>query len=88
MATYSRATPYLHMPLEPLGDNTESIANDFQRYLSYHLGRYPGCPPVYLYQALAYTLRDRLTVDWRATWAAEPSPSLVAGCEREKRKNF
>ena len=69
MATYSRATPYLHMPLEPLGDNTESIANDFQRYLSYHLGRYPGCPPVYLYQALAYTLRDRLTVDWRATWA-------------------
>jgi starch phosphorylase len=60
--------PYVEIPLDPLPNDTESLGNDFQRYLSYHLGRFQGCPPVYLYQALAYTLRDRLMVDWRGTW--------------------
>ncbi len=60
--------PYVAIPLAPLGSDAPAIAKDFQRYLSYHLGRFQGCPPVYLYQALAYTLRDRLMVDWRKTW--------------------
>ena len=65
---FSTHVPYVPVPLDPLPNDAESLGSDFQRYLSYHLGRFQGCPPVYLYQALAYTLRDRLTVDWRATW--------------------
>ncbi len=60
--------PYVAVPLAPLGADAQAIGKDFRRYLSYHLGRFQGCPPVYLYQALAYTLRDRLMVDWRKTW--------------------
>jgi len=66
--------PYVPVPLDPLPNDAESLGNDFQRYLSYHLGRFQGCPPVYLYQALAYTLRDRLTVDWRGTWGEYLQP--------------
>lgn len=64
----AKNVPYVPVPLEPLPNDAESLGNDFQRYLSYYLGRFQGCPPVYLYQALAYTLRDRLMVDWRSTW--------------------
>lgn len=66
--------PYMAVPLDPLPSDAESLGIDFQRYLSYHLGRFQGCPPVYLYQALAYTLRDRLMVDWRATWGSYLQP--------------
>jgi starch phosphorylase len=56
------------MQLDKLSNDPEAIGHDFQRYLSYHLGRFQGCPPVYLYDALAYTVRDRLMVNWRNTW--------------------
>ncbi|OQX00380.1 MAG: glycogen phosphorylase [Thiothrix lacustris] len=65
---FSHHIPYVPVPLDPLPNDAEALGNDFQRYLSYHLGRFQGCPSVYLYQALAYTLRDRLMVNWRATW--------------------
>lgn len=65
----SNHMPYMPVPLDPLPNDAESLGSDFQRYLSYHLGRFQGCPPVYLYQALAYTLRDRLMVDWCNTWS-------------------
>lgn len=67
-AHQSIRAPYVAIPLQPLAADAVSVSKDFQRYLSYHLGRFQGCPPVYLYQALAYTLRDRLMVDWRRTW--------------------
>jgi starch phosphorylase len=70
----STHVPYVAVPLDPLPNDAESLGNDFQRYLSYHLGRFQGCPPVYLYQALAYTLRDRLMVGWRATWGEQLQP--------------
>lgn len=54
--------------LEPLLADAEELGYDFQRYLSYHLGRFPGTTSVYSYQALAFTLRDRLMVDWTDTW--------------------
>ncbi len=66
--------PYVPVPLDPLPNDAEALGSDFQRYLSYHLGRFQGCPPVYLYQALAYTLRDRLMVDWRTTWGEYLQP--------------
>lgn len=52
-----------HLPSDP-----DALAHDFKRYLDHHLGRFLGCDPVYLYQALAYVVRDRLMADWRHTW--------------------
>ncbi|EIJ35042.1 glycogen/starch/alpha-glucan phosphorylase [Thiothrix nivea] len=73
-AHQSTYIPYIPVPLDPLPNDAEALGSDFQRYLSYHLGRFQGCPPVYLYQALSYTLRDRLMVDWRNTWGDHLQP--------------
>ena len=54
--------------MERLDRDAEAIARDFRRYRDYHLGRFPGCDDFYLYEALAYTVRDRLMSDWRRTW--------------------
>jgi len=67
-AHFSNHIPYVTIPLDPLPNDEEALGSDFQRYLSYHMGRFQGCPSVYLYKALSYTLRDRLMVDWRNTW--------------------
>ena len=55
-------------PIEVLPTDSDSIAKDFHRYLTNHLGRFIGCVPVYFYNALAYTLRDRVMADWSNTW--------------------
>jgi len=55
-------------PIKALPSDSENISKDFHRYLTNHLGRFLGCIPVYLYTALAYTLRDRIMVDWESTW--------------------
>lgn len=52
-----------HMPVD-----SESLAADFERYLTRHLGRFVGCVPYYLYEALSLTLRDRIVTDWSNTW--------------------
>lgn len=54
--------------LESLPKDSESIAADFERYLIRHLGRYVGCVPFYLYEALSLTVRDHIMTDWRNTW--------------------
>ena len=55
------------MTMAPLATEPDAIAADFQRYLNYHLGRSLGCPPNYIYQALALTVRDRIMPHWRTT---------------------
>lgn len=54
--------------LKKLPTDSESLADDFERYLTRHLGRFVGCVPIYLYEALALTLRDHIMTDWRNTW--------------------
>ncbi|MDH5571928.1 MAG: glycogen/starch/alpha-glucan phosphorylase [Gammaproteobacteria bacterium] len=54
--------------MERLPTDSESLATDFERYLTRHLGRFIGCVPHYLYEALSLTLRDRIMTDWRNTW--------------------
>jgi len=54
--------------LEKLPVDSESLVNDFERYLTRHLGRFVGCAPFYLYEALSLTVRDRIMTDWRNTW--------------------
>ncbi len=51
-----------------LPTDSDALANDFERYLTHHLGRFVGCIPYYLYEALSLTLRDHLMTDWRNTW--------------------
>lgn len=59
-----------------LPSDSESLAQDFERYLTRHLGRYVGCVPHYLYEALALTLRDRIITDWRNTWISYEKKGL------------
>ncbi|HPQ25968.1 MAG TPA: glycogen/starch/alpha-glucan phosphorylase [Gammaproteobacteria bacterium] len=54
------------MPALP--SDAQSISKDLSRYLEYHLGRFLGCDRFYLYEALTYTVRDRIMSDWRNTW--------------------
>src|SRR3569623_2005360 len=60
--------------LKHLPDSSEALTEDFQRYQFYHLGRFHGCPAVYTYHALAWTLRDRLMSDWMNTYAERDQP--------------
>ncbi|MFH1816674.1 MAG: glycogen/starch/alpha-glucan phosphorylase [Pseudomonadota bacterium] len=60
--------------LKQLPDSSEALTEDFQRYQFYHLGRFHGCPAVYTYHALAWTLRDRLMSDWMNTYAERDQP--------------
>ena len=62
--------------MDPLANTPEVIGRDFRRYLDYHLGRFLGCDNFYLYEALAYTIRDRIMVDWRNTWLEYKKPKL------------
>ncbi|MGB1010207.1 MAG: glycogen/starch/alpha-glucan phosphorylase [Thiolinea sp.] len=63
----SQETVCIPATLPPANNSSDALGNDFQRYLSRHLGRFRGCDPIYLYTALAYTLRDRLMADWQKT---------------------
>jgi len=54
-------------PLKNPGSDSDAIAHDFQRYLSNHLGRSLGCVPYYLYEAISFTIRDRVMVEWQET---------------------
>jgi starch phosphorylase len=65
--------------LEPLPSSVEALARDIERYQFYHLGRLLGSPPLYTYQALARTLRDRLMSDWMNTYTARDQPGRRRG---------
>ncbi|MFP5409119.1 MAG: glycogen phosphorylase, partial [Gammaproteobacteria bacterium] len=60
--------------LKPLPNSSAAFTHDFERYQFYHMGRFQGCPPVYTYHAVAWTLRDRLMSDWMNTYAARDQP--------------
>lgn len=54
--------------LPPVASDKQTVAEDFQRYFSRTLGRDKRhCTNHYLYEALAYTVRDRLMDRWRNT---------------------
>ena len=54
--------------MKKLPTDSESLAADFERYLTLHLGRFIGCVPIYLYEAFSLTIRDHIMTDWRNTW--------------------
>lgn len=72
-----RRTCSLELPkMKKLPKDSESLARDFERYLTRHLGRFVGCPPYYLYEALTLTLRDRIMTDWRNTWKSHEKKGI------------
>lgn len=57
--------------LPPLAMDEKAISEDLIRYFSRTLGReLDNCTPHYIYEALAYTVRDRLMERWKKTRAA------------------
>ncbi|MDQ1315431.1 MAG: glycogen phosphorylase [Pseudomonadota bacterium] len=60
--------------LKSLPSSAAAVSKDFERYQYYHLGRFHGCPPLYTYQSLAWTLRDRIMSDWMNTYSARDQP--------------
>lgn len=62
--------------LEQLPNDSESLGREFHRYLTRHLGRFIGCVPIYLYEALSLTLRDHIMTDWRNTMKAHESTDV------------
>ncbi len=65
--------------LDSLPDSSAAVGLDFERYQYYHLGRLKGSPPVYTYQSLAWTLRDRIMSDWMNSYAARDQPGRRRG---------
>ena len=66
----------LSSEITPLPSTPQAISKGFHRYLTYHLGRFQGCDPYYLYEALSFSLRDRVVVDWRKTWDEYRKPDV------------
>ncbi len=73
---YEPHNVYIPFRLDPLPCDAASLGRDFKHYLSYRLGRFHGCASIYIYEALAYTVRDRLMADWRHTWNMQWSPGV------------
>ncbi len=48
--------------------DSQYLANEFERYLKRHLGRFINSAPYYLYEAFSLAVRDHIMTDWRATW--------------------
>ncbi len=59
---------------EKLPSDAKALEHDFRRYLVHHLGRFLGCNPLYFYEALSLTVRDRIMTDWRNTWLQHRKP--------------
>jgi starch phosphorylase len=76
--TDQTAAPHA-IALKPLPGTGAGLTHDVQRYQLYHLGRMQACPPVYTYQALAWTLRDHLMADWMNTYMARDQPGKRRG---------
>ncbi len=68
MSTVNTGCDDVLFDVERPASDSDAIARDFQRYLTQHLGRFIGCMPLYQYEALALTIRDRIMTDWRDTW--------------------
>ena len=59
---------FMESEMKKLPIDSESLAHDFKRYLTRHLGRFVDGEPCYIYEALSLTLRDQIMADWRNTW--------------------
>jgi starch phosphorylase len=66
----------LSSELKSLPCNSQAIGKGFERYLTYHLGRFQTSNPFYFYEALSMTLRDRVVVDWCKTWEEHRKPGV------------
>ncbi len=62
--------------IEALPNTSKAIGKSFERYLTYHLGRTQGCDSFYFYEALSFTLRDRVVASWCKTSDTYSKPDV------------
>ena len=62
--------------MKRLSVETPALEASFKHYLTYFLGRSTGTTPIYAYNALSLTLRDRIMADWRNTSLAQKMPGV------------
>ena len=62
--------------LSPLKSDSRSLSESFHRYLINHLGHFLSCQPFYIYEAMAFTIRDRVMSQWNATWQRHKQPKV------------
>ncbi|NOY16268.1 MAG: glycogen/starch/alpha-glucan phosphorylase [Gammaproteobacteria bacterium] len=73
----SHPLPTSEIPvMKKLPTDSETLAKDFERYLTHHMGRFIGCVPYYLYEALSLTIRDHIMTGWRNTWRSHEEKGL------------
>jgi len=65
--------------MKQLPTDVKAISSDFEYYLTHHFGHFRGCNDIYLYQALAATIRNRLMTNWRNTWLEFSQPDTRRG---------
>ncbi len=58
----------------PLKSDAHALSEGFYRYLRNHLGHFLRCVPFYLYEAMAFTIRDRIMEQWSHTWQRYKQP--------------
>ena len=75
-------TPYPELiDLPPISLDENAISEDFRRYFSRTLGRdKQHCTNLYLYEALAYAIRDRLMERWKHTRRAYEEQNVRRTC--------
>ena len=74
MPAKKKTAPVTCKILEPLPSDAAALVKDLERYQFYHQGRLHGCPKVYCYQSLSWTLRDRIMSDWMNSYTARDKP--------------
>jgi len=74
MPAKKKTAPVTCKILEPLPSDATALVKDLERYQFYHQGRLHGCPKVYCYQSLSWTLRDRIMSDWMNSYTARDKP--------------
>ncbi len=60
----------------PLKNDSKSLSKGFYHYLRNHLGHFLRCVPFYLYEAMAYNIRDRIMEQWSHTWQRYNKPKV------------
>lgn len=80
MSTQSKTPPKVISKVEKtLGNTKGQIERSFLHYLYNSIGRQIDSKAHYLDQALSYTIRDRLMVNWKKTWQAYNTQNAKRG---------
>jgi starch phosphorylase len=71
----------LRIPAAPEpSSEPQELVKDFLHYLSNHLGYFTDCSKYNIYEAMAYTMRDRIMGNWQRTWDTYRTNKVRRAC--------